>query len=176
VNAVEHPDLTAWIDPALQLGRSEIDGQGLFTRNDVRSGSTLIRFGGYLFSASERFNEGLVQPSSVVGVAESVILAEQVTTSRDQSDYINHSCEANAGMGDALTVVAKHFLRAGSEITCDYAYWETESSYRMKKQCRCRSDACRGAITGMDWSKPELRSEILRWASPFIRRRLVNAH
>jgi hypothetical protein len=39
-------------------------------------------------------------------------------------------------------------------------------------QCRCRSPACRGTITGGDWRKPEIQQKYDGHFSWFIQRRI----
>lgn len=39
----------------------------------------------------------------------------------DESYFINHSCDPNLWMVDAFTLVARHNIQSGSELTADYA-------------------------------------------------------
>lgn len=167
----EH-DLAAWISSDLVVAPSRIDRNGVFTRTDQPLGTVVIRFGGSLFSREARFDWESLERGSVVGISETVLLAEPAGMGRDLSDYLNHSCSPNLALLDALTLVAARDIPAGQELTVDYAYWEEDESYLMKRACSCQSPGCRKTITGADWRLPQLRARLLTSASPFIRRRV----
>jgi hypothetical protein len=38
--------------------------------------------------------------------------------------------------------------------------------------CSCRTDRCRGVVTGDDWKRPELRDRYAGWYSTYLERRL----
>ena len=165
-------DLKAWIHPELYTAASSVDGTGLHTRSKLPQGTVLIRFGGRLLSADLRYDDSVL-PGTAVGVSESTVLAEPMGSTRDPSDFINHSCDPNLGMLDAISIHTVKDVAPGSELYCDYAYWETSASYVMKRRCRCQAIQCRGTITGLDWQLADRRVEMLQHASPFIRRRIL---
>jgi uncharacterized protein len=168
------PDLTNWLHPVLSVRDSPINGRGLFSTGDLPTGTVLARFGGFLYPVSARYDPTVVQPSTAAGVADFVLLAEHVNGSKDESDYINHSCSPNVGMADAITIVAIRDILAEEELTADYAYWEADQGYVMKSSCNCRSSNCRGRITGEDWRLFENYDHLAQWSSPFIRRRMTS--
>jgi hypothetical protein len=59
---------------------------------------------------------------------------------------INHSCEPNVGMGGNVLLVAMRDIAAGEELTIDYALFLSDTGFAM--DCRCRTAACRGIVTG----------------------------
>ena len=64
---------------------------------------------------------------------------------------INHSCNPNAWL-EGLNLVARRRIRAGEEITVDYATFYNE---RMDDfVCHCGARACRKVIRGTDYLKP----------------------
>jgi len=77
-------------------------------------------------------------------------------------------------MLDAITLVTVTEVRPGTELTADYATWEVDESYIMKKPCSCGAFACRNRITGRDWTSEECRAFLAQWAAPFIRRRIAD--
>ncbi|MBN8866895.1 MAG: SET domain-containing protein [Solirubrobacterales bacterium] len=166
-------DLRPYIHEALFVALSDLAGCGVFSRDDIPADTVLVRFGGRIFPSTSRFSVELL-PSTAVGLTEETLLAEPASSYRDASDYINHSCDSNLGLVDAVTVVSKRSIHRGEELTCDYSYWEGDESYRMKQPCHCGSARCRVTITGRDWALPAMRNEIIDWASPYIRRRLTS--
>lgn len=76
-----------------------------------------------------------------------------VTWSRDPQEWmpVNHACEPTAWF-EGLDVVARTAIRAGEEITLDYATFYNE---RMPDfECGCAAAECRGTIRGTDLLEP----------------------
>lgn len=166
----KRPDLVSWLHPALQVGRSAIHGSGVFTAQELISGTLVIRFGGFMYPARQRYNHRSLAANSIVGISEDVLLAEPQSAELDPSDFLNHSCAPNLGLLDAISLVVIEAVTAGSELTADYGYWELDENYRMGAPCNCQSRNCRRVITGKDWRGRSGHLE--HWAAPFIRRRI----
>jgi len=70
-----------------------------------------------------------------------------------QMDYfINHSCDPNAWLVNDNDVVARRAIKAGEQVTVDYAtliIHEFESSRII--DCLCGSANCRKILKGNDW-------------------------
>lgn len=71
----------------------------------------------------------------------------------------NHHCTANTKY-DGLNVIALRNIRAGEELTLDYADFLDE--HMMPFQCRCGSSDCRGLIQGKPGNTMTAREEFLR--------------
>ncbi|MBI1901082.1 MAG: SET domain-containing protein-lysine N-methyltransferase [Planctomycetia bacterium] len=66
--------------------------------------------------------------------------------------YLNHCCEPNCGLlirrGQcAIELYALCAIRAGQELTVDYATFEYEIGF-MPGPCLCGAPCCRGRVTG----------------------------
>jgi hypothetical protein len=71
---------------------------------------------------------------------------------------------------DAYTLATRREVRAGDEITVDYAIQTAESSFRMSR--RCGAATCRRIVTGSDWREPEWASHYRGHVVPAIARRI----
>lgn len=165
-------DLEPWFAQGLFLMSSRIHGQGLFTKREFSKGDILIRLGGFLINKELR-NTSLVIPSTSTAITDEIILSEIRESQKDKSDFINHSCDPNVGFTDAITLIATRKIIHGEEITLDYAYCEADEFWVLKNLCTCNSTECRKNITGQDWKNPELTKRFLLWASPFIKKRII---
>lgn len=85
-------------------------------------------------------------------------------------DYINHSCEPNAGMSGQIVIVAMRDIAADEEITIDYAM--CDGSAFDEFSCACGSRFCRGQVTGDDWRRPDLWARYGGHFSPYLLRRI----
>jgi SET domain-containing protein len=164
-------DLQPWFASGLSVQPSSIHGRGLFAHRPFSTGDVLIRLGGFFLRLELRRTSAVI-PSTSTAVAEEVILTELQNSEKDLSDFLNHSCEPNAGFADAITLVATRAITAGEEITIDYVYCEADEKWKLKNPCACKAPSCRGEIKGSDWRNPALSSRFLLWASPFIKRRI----
>jgi hypothetical protein len=86
-------------------------------------------------------------------------------------DFINHSCDPNAGLKGQITIVAMQTIRPGEEVTIDYAM--CDGSPYDEFSCACGSAACRGRVTGEDWRDPTLWERYAGYFSPYLERRIA---
>ncbi len=68
---------------------------------------------------------------------------------RHPVNFINHSCEPNAGYDGADAIVALRRIFAGEEICMDYGTFSF--SFDHEFACRCGSPWCRGQVRREDW-------------------------
>jgi hypothetical protein len=85
-------------------------------------------------------------------------------------DFINHSCEPNAGLDGQVAIVALDSIRPGGEVTIDYAM--CDGSPYDEFECTCGSPSCRGRVTGEDWRRPDLWERYAGHFSPYLERRI----
>ena len=84
---------------------------------------------------------------------------------------LNHSCEPSCGLVGATILVARRDIEVGEELTFDYA--TCDSSDYDEFTCLCAEPSCRGVVTGLDWTKPELQATYAGWFSPYLARRIA---
>ncbi len=155
-----------WLDPRLALGDSAIHGTGLFAAEALAEGEVVMVWGGTTYTR-QQLEAGEVPPCSFSFIDEDLLLAGPA----DGLDYfVNHSCDPNAWMADEATVIVRYPIPAGSEVTGDYALWETDGSSVIER-CRCGSAACRGRVSGNDWKRPDLQDRYRGHFLPYIERR-----
>lgn len=86
-------------------------------------------------------------------------------------DYVNHSCDPNAGLSGQIALVAMRNIRAGEEITYDYA--TSDGSPYDEFACSCGSPHCRGRVSAEDWRRSELWQRYEGHFSPYLQRRIM---
>ena len=79
--------------------------------------------------------------------------------------FSNHSCEPNVGVRGQIVFVAMREIRAGEELTHDWAMTDDDDS---STECRCGAATCRGTITGKDWQRPELQQRYGNFFSAYL--------
>jgi hypothetical protein len=142
-------------------------GRGLFARERVRAGETLLVWGGEVATSDmlKRMSEDKHRLS--VQIEEDLYL---VTPNEGPADWVNHSCDPNAGLVGQIVLVALRDIRAGEEIGFDYA--TSDGSPYDEFECGCASRLCRHHVTGNDWKLPELQARYAGHFSPYIQSRI----
>lgn len=165
-------DIRGWLRDGLFVGHSCIQGSGLFTNTAIAPGEPVIRWGGKILPVQAR-TAGGVRDHTAVAISEGVIIASLPDEEPTPDDYMNHSCDSNLWMLDALTLCARREICAGEELTADYALWMDDETYVMRRQCNCGASVCRSSVTGKDWLKRTVRTQYEGHFSPFIARRIA---
>ena len=87
-----------------------------------------------------------------------------------EGDYVNHSCNPNAGLSGQIGLVAMRDIKVGEEVCFDYAMCDTMPYDEFN--CGCGSKNCRGQVGGDDWKKPVLQKRYAGFFSPHVQRRI----
>lgn len=181
----DRPDLPAivrlgyapreWLDPRVETRPSAIAGRGLFARSSLRAGEPVVVWGGMLVTRAE-VAAGVADPDSTVPVAEGLYLAAAAGTydreADDVGDLMNHSCDPTCWMRDEVTTATRRDLRAGEELTVDYALFKDDEASVSAWTCRCGTPLCRGRVTGRDWRRPDIQERYAGHFSPFLTERI----
>lgn len=148
--------------------RPEKGGYGIFAHTATPAGTVLIVWGGAIVDRAglERVPEGVRRFS--VQVEED--LYQVSLEGPDDADYLNHSCDPNAGFNGQIVVVAMRDIQVGEEICIDYAM--CDGSPYDEFDCACGAAGCRGRVTGNDWRRPELQARYQGYFVPYLQRRI----
>lgn len=158
--------------PKTEVRTSPIHGKGLFATANISRDEVVIVKGGHIVS-KEFLNEKV---TAALGPAElqiddQLFISPVMTDEREDSMiYSNHSCEANLGIRGEITFVALRDIKAGEELTHDWAMTDNDDS---SLQCRCGAANCRGTVTGQDWRRPELQEKYAGYFSAYLARRIA---
>ncbi len=93
-----------------------------------------------------------------------------VALNEGPADYVNHSCNPNAGLCGQIVLVAMRPIAPGEEVTFDYAMSDVTDYDEF--ECKCGAPNCRGVIRGDSWRNPELWERYKGYFSPYVQRRI----
>lgn len=127
----------------LRVVRSPIDGYGVVATRPFAAGELIAEVDGVPW----RDGDGVDDRYSL-WIEEGLYL-DMV----DQTRWINHSCDPNAGLETGVSatgqvwakIVARRAIVLGEEISYDYAF-----PAHLAEPCRCGSPRCRGMIIDED--------------------------
>ena len=157
---------TSYLSPRIES--RVIDGsRSAFASLPIRKGDVIAVWGGQVVPR-ESFE---LLPASVqqisVQIEDDLYLAP---TREGPDEWINHSCEPNAGLRGQIALVAMRDIAPGEQVCYDYAM--TDGSSYDEFSCACGSSLCRGHVTGNDWSLPALWERYEGYFSPYLQHRI----
>lgn len=169
----EPPGPDCWLNPLVRVGRSAIDGVGLFATDAISRGEVLSRFGGRVVADAEL--RALLDEAASTGT-----YVDTLSLQADQNLVLpvgapqhagNHGCDPTTWWVDPHLVVARRDLDAGEELTLDYATITDDPEFAM--DCSCGTVSCRGQVTGSDWRLPHLQEAYGEHWVPVLRERIA---
>jgi hypothetical protein len=166
----------SWLDPRLEKRSSDTEGSGVFAREDIKKDERLAIFGGKIMLIDEVYRIPHGMQRFTMQIEERFVLGPTGDCAED-TDFFNHSCDPNAGFSGQVFLVALRDIRAGEEITFDYAMTVSESvgsDMVFSMDCACGSPRCRKTITEQDWMLPELQERYRGYFSPYIQAKIEN--
>ena len=163
--------VSSFITPkARKGGPSGIEGRGLAAIAPIAKDEIVAIKGGHIVDTAtlnalpERLRNSDVQ------IAEGFhLVALEEAEYEPVMLFINHSCEPNVGFAGNVVLVAMRDIRAGEELTTDYALFDDHDE---TMQCQCGTPSCRGTIGGRDWQRPELQRKYQGYFSSYLQRRM----
>lgn len=159
---------TSYLSPKL-ISKSDPDkgGHGVMAQTFIPAGELLVVWGGDIVSGSQLPDFTPAQQRRSIQIEDDLYL---VPGRVGPADYVNHSCEPNAGLNGQICLVAIRNIEPGEEVCFDYAM--SDGSPYDEFECGCRTLTCRGDISGNDWRNPELWRKYEGFFSPYLQRRI----
>jgi len=166
---VSQDHCTAYLTDKCEVQNRDVTGgKAVYARDVLEPGELIAVWTGRIVSA-EQLDE---LPDEIrrhtVQVEEGLYLASHGPD--EGPDFINHSCEPNAGLDGQIAIVALTRIQPGEEVTIDYAM--CDGSPYDEFDCACGSAICRGRVTGDDWRNPMLWERYAGHFSPYLERRI----
>ena len=158
-----------WLFPGAEARPVGGKGWGSFAVEPIAAGTVVAGFGGWCvtYETLSTFNHD--RQGRSIQIAEDLYLVSGDTP--EPGDMLNHSCAPSCGLLGASVLVAMRDIAVGEELTFDYA--TCDSSDYDEFECLCGEPTCRGVVTGLDWTKPELQEKYAGWFSPYLARRIA---
>lgn len=162
----------SWVSPKVEERSSSLHRRGLFAKEGIKQDEVVVIWGGDFVSAEEA-KQARRAGKAVQQIDRGLWEVFDYAKRNDDPSYNhNHSCDPNTWMQDEVTIVARHDIQAGEELTIDYALFMLDDSYIMAEKCRCGAAHCRRVITGKDWQKVQVQKEYAGHFSPCLNEKI----
>jgi SET domain-containing protein len=158
--------------PKTEVRESKIHGRGLFATADIGKDEIVAAKGGHIVDRKtlrEKITP-LLGPVEIQ-IGDDLFVAPVSDDERELSMlYLNHSCDPNVGLRGEITFVAMRVIRAGEELTHDWAMSD-DDDYSV--ECNCGAVNCRKILTGKDWQRPDLQKRYAGYFSAYLARKIA---
>ncbi|MGB8222441.1 MAG: SET domain-containing protein-lysine N-methyltransferase [Polyangiales bacterium] len=158
---------SGYVASSVEPRESGVRGMGLFARRLIREGETIAAFGGTVIDRAGMLGLPPATIRYTLQIEEELFL---VSDRPGPADFVNHSCQPNAGLKGQVVLVAMRSVSRDEEITYDYAM--SDASAYDEFPCSCGSIRCRGLVSGSDWTRPELWKRYPGYFSPYVQERI----
>src|SRR5207249_160272 len=158
--------------PKTEVRESKIHGRGLFAIADIAKNEIVAVKGGHIVDGKAlREKITPVLGPVEIQIGDDLFIAPVSDEERESSMlYLNHSCDPNLGVHGEITFVAMREIRAGEELTHDWAMTD-DDDYSI--ECNCGAPDCRKTLTGKDWQRPELQERYAGYFSAYLARKIA---
>ncbi|MDP1547883.1 MAG: SET domain-containing protein-lysine N-methyltransferase [Anaerolineales bacterium] len=150
-------------------GRLKADesGNSIFAIKPIKQGEVIAVFGGVVYEWETFIHLPERERMLCLQVEDRHFLVPRPI---GEGDFVNHSCNPNAGLSGQIGLVAMRDIKIGEEVCFDYAMCDTMPYDEF--DCLCGASTCRGRVGGTDWQKPELQKRYAGFFSPHVQRRI----
>ena len=138
-----------------------------FAIEPIKKGELAAVFGGVVYEWDAFIHLPDRERSLCIQVEDRLFLVPEHI---GEGDYVNHSCNPNAGLSGQIGLVAMRDIKIGEEVCFDYAMSDTMPYDEF--ECGCGGLNCRGRVRGNDWQLPELQKRYAGFFSPHVQRRI----
>ena len=162
----------SYCSPKTQVRESKIHGRGLFAVTDISKDEIVAVKGGHIVDRKALREQITPRLGPVeIQIDDDLFIAPVTGEERELSMlYLNHSCDPKVGVRGEITFVAMRDIRAGEELTHDWAMTD-DDDYSI--ECNCGSPDCRKTLTGKDWQRPDLQKRYAGYFSAYLARKIA---
>jgi len=146
--------------PRLIHKHSQIEGEGLFTKDPINKEEFILRLKGNLIY--HQYNPAFSKEGvNWIGIGYQKWVAPWPG---DSSLYINHCCEPNVVINTDHVLIALNEIKAGDELLLDYSSTELDPYWQMK--CNCGSFNCRKTIKSFQFLPHYIQQKYIKYLHP----------
>jgi uncharacterized protein len=162
----------SYLSPKTEVRESKIHGRGLFAIAAIARDEIVAVKGGHIVDRKTLREKITPRLGPVeIQIDDDLFIAPVADDERELSMlYLNHSCDPNLGVRGEITLVAIRDIRAGEELTHDWAMTD-DDDYSI--ECNCGVPDCRKTLTGKDWQRPDLQKRYAGYFSAYLARKIA---
>jgi len=159
-----------WLNPKVEVRDSNVEGKGLFAKEQISKGERILVIGGYILTVDEESKLPGKCHDNGVQITEDLVISIIKDEEYDGFNFLNHNCTPNCGFKGQIFLVTMRDIEKDEEITIDYAMvlHKSNNGPRYSLECLCGDIHCRKMITDDDWKDPLLQKKYNGYFQSFI--------
>jgi SET domain-containing protein len=135
------------LNPYIIVKEHSTAGKGLFSTHFIKKGELVWQ----LDSKEQQLTYEQLQQLPKAERSLAFQFGNRYIICRDDSQYMNHSCDPNVWWSSDSSLEARRDIQAGDEITYDYVTADISPNWTASWQCNCGSPICRRTISSNDF-------------------------
>src|SRR5690606_10498552 len=143
--------------------KADKSGNSIFAIEPIKKVESIAVFVGVIYEWADYINFPEREKMLCIQVEERHVLLPHAFS---EGDYVNHSCNPNAGLSGQIGLGAMRDIKVGEEVCFDYAMSDTMDYDAF--DCLCGAPTCRGRVSGSDWQRPELQKRYAGYFAPHV--------
>ena len=161
----------SWRSPKTEVRKSSIQGRGLFAIAEIAKDEIVAIKGGHIVTGEQLRELTPRLGPAEVQIADDLFICPVSEEEREGSMiFSNHSCDPNIGVRGQIIFVAMRPIRAGEELTHDWAMTD-DDDYCV--ECNCGAPDCRKTLRGKDWQRTDLQERYAGYFSTYLARKIA---
>ncbi len=159
-----------WLNPKIEIRKTNYGEDGLFAKQKIKKDERILIIGGYILTVEEESNLAGKSHDNGVQISKDLVICTTTVDEWGGVNFLNHSCEPNAGFNGQIFLVAMRDINKNEDITTDYAMvlHKTGKGPIYKLECLCRVKNCRKFITENDWKDKKLQKKYRGYFQPYL--------
>lgn len=164
---------TSYLSPKLEVRPTPLKGDfGVFAREPIEVGEIVAVWGGDAMQCAQVAGLSEREQGLALQVERDLFLVS--SRPAEPADFVNHSCNPNAGIQGQIVLVALRPIAVDDEVCYDYAM--SDSAVIQPFTCECGAPHCRHTITVDDWRRPELHERYAGYFSWYLQQQIERLH
>jgi SET domain-containing protein len=159
----------SWMNPSCEKRRTTY-GFGLFARHRIQAGTLIIIQGGHVMPIFQEPSLPDEMWDLPLQISDEFMIGPREPHDIEDVDFINHSCDPNAGWKGQIFLFAMRDIEGNEQICFDYATAVSVPDYGF--DCMCGAQCCRGRLTSKDWMLPELQMLYRGWFQHYLQEKI----
>lgn len=159
----------SYLNPKVKCKRGAT-GSGLYAVEPLKKNEMILGWSGKVVHVNQVIAMDESERTYILQIDEELFQVPFWKGYNEAADFVNHSCDPNAGFRNSPIVLgAIRDIKVGEQISFDYAMCECVNGLKGNEfECQCGTQYCRGKFTGADWQDPKLWERYGNYFSPYL--------